>query len=151
MPKKKPKDSVIPSEKWGLNPTIPVCWYCNKEKNRLVMLGKTGEGLARLLGHEDGKMPRSTLLPLDFEPCEECRKTGIGFIEAAKKEGPPAPTGRVWLVKTEAAEKILDAETLAQVKGIGFIFIPRELVADAGLCTEENMKEGSEDVKASNP
>ena len=28
------------SEKYGMNPTIPVCFFCQEEKNEIALLGK---------------------------------------------------------------------------------------------------------------
>ena len=55
--------SIRLSENHGVNPTIPVCFWCGKEKNEIALLG-------RLKG--DMEAPRNALL--DYQPCEECKK-----------------------------------------------------------------------------
>lgn len=145
----KENDGIVLSEKWGVNPTIPVCWYCEKEKNQLVMLGKEGEKLARLLGHEDGQMPRATQLPLDFEPCDECKKVGIGFIEITNEEV-PEPTGHLWLLRFASAESLLNAQTFANAKQVGHVFILHQTAKEIGFYGPDAAKEETTDAP-SNP
>lgn len=73
------KDSVmnnsIPiSPRYGLNPTIPLCIYCGKEKDELALLGKLPN---------DEKAPKTAII--DYEPCKNCKykidtEGYIGFI-----------------------------------------------------------------------
>ena len=63
------------SKKYGVNPTIPVCFWCGKEKNEIVLLGK-------LLN--DIEAPRNMWIPGDYEHCESCKELwnkGIKIIE----------------------------------------------------------------------
>jgi len=145
----KENDGIVLSEKWGVNPTIPICWYCEKEKNQLVMLGKEGEKVARLLGHEDGQMPRATQLPLDFEPCDACKKVGIGFIEITNEEV-PEPTGHLWLLKFAAAKSLLNAQTFANAKQVGHVFILHQTAKENGFYGPDAAKEETNDAP-SNP
>lgn len=61
------------SEEHGLNPTIPVCFWCGKDKGEVVLLGK-------LKG--DREAPMKSIL--DIQPCPECRKK---WDEAIDKGG----------------------------------------------------------------
>lgn len=66
------------SEKYGLNPTIPCCFFCGEQKNEIALLGHIGD---RRKG-EDIEAPRSIVL--DYEPCEDCKKKfslGVLVIE----------------------------------------------------------------------
>ena len=104
------KDEILLSPKYGLNPTIPVCFYCGKHKNEIALLGKIGGK------KEDLKAPREILL--DYEPCEECKKlVGDGVFvvrvsDAPVRRGQPEigkglwPTGRWCGLKREAAVRI---------------------------------------------
>lgn len=56
------KEKSLPLHpKYGVNPTIPVCMYCGKERNEIAMLGNLCKTEA----------PHRALI--DREPCEECR------------------------------------------------------------------------------
>lgn len=71
------RSSITLSKKHGVNPTIPICFWCGKEKNEIAMLGK-------LPG--DMEAPRSMWIPGDYDPCEECEQNwnkGIRVIEAS--------------------------------------------------------------------
>ena len=90
------------SEKHGLNPCIPICFWCGNEKNEVALLGK-------LTG--DREAPMSAVL--DYEPCPDCKSImdqGIVIIEAeptSSRANIPAfhgsyPTGRWVVVKRDA-------------------------------------------------
>lgn len=97
--------SIKVSPKHGLNPTIPVCFFCGNEKNEIALLGRLG-------GKEDLEAPRKMIL--DYIPCEECQKKfaeGVLLIEVSSypenKGQPPIatdayPTGRFVVVRPEA-------------------------------------------------
>lgn len=55
-------NSIKVSPKHGVNPTIPICFWCGKEKNEVALLGK--------IDKEDSEAPRRVLL--DYNPCEVC-------------------------------------------------------------------------------
>lgn len=92
---------MIVSKQHGANPTIPICFYCGKDKNEIVLLGKLPK---------DKKAPMRCLL--DYIPCPECQKemdNGITLIETTKTpvmNGQPPiarneyPTGK-WAVVSE--------------------------------------------------
>lgn len=66
-------NSIHISEKHGVNPTIPICYWCEKEKNEIALLGK-------LPG--DKEAPKHAVI--NYEPCEECNKKfkrGVQLIE----------------------------------------------------------------------
>ena len=96
------------SPKHGLNPTIPICAFCGKQKNEIALMGRIGDGRKG----EDFEAPRNVIL--DYEPCDECKaqwEQGVAIIEVSRypvTEGQPPiaqgayPTGRVAVVKEEA-------------------------------------------------
>lgn len=96
--------SIPLSPKHGLNPTIPVCFFCKEEKNEIVLLGKISSKRG-----EDLEAPKHCIL--DYEPCEKCREQfSQGFLvieveDYPMSEGQPPihdnhyPTGRVVLLK----------------------------------------------------
>lgn len=67
--------SIKVSPKHGLNPCMPVCFFCGETKNEIALLGRIG-------GKEDLEAPMKAIL--DYEPCEECKKKfaeGVLLIE----------------------------------------------------------------------
>lgn len=109
------------SEKHGVNPTIPVCFWCGNEKNEIALLGKLPN---------DAEAPMHAVL--DFEPCEECRKkfdSGVTLFEVTDRpimEGQPPInrnlylSGRYVVVKPEIIRVIINnpefAEEIIKVK-----------------------------------
>lgn len=95
------------SPKHGLNPCIPVCFFCGETKNEIALLGQIGD---RRKG-EDFEAPMRAVL--DYEPCDECKAKfaqGVLLIEVTTSPeciGMPIaenayPTGRYVVVKPEA-------------------------------------------------
>lgn len=98
------------SPKHGLNPTIPVCFWCGKQKNEIALIG-------RMKG--DIEAPKNMVL--DYVPCEECQNhmaMGVAVLEASdhpNTEGQPPmqngvyPTSRFVVVTTECADRVFSA------------------------------------------
>lgn len=94
------------SPKHGLNPTIPICFWCGKERGEVALLG-------RLPG--DAEAPKNVVL--DYEPCECCRADmarGFTLMEATNHPNDRGqveaqtgvyPTGRFLVIKKEIALK----------------------------------------------
>ena len=101
--------------KHGLNPTVSTCFWCGATKNELVLLGAAYK--------EEAPMHMIT----SYEPCDECTKNfdkGITLIEVSTSskftEHPPIqknpnlyPTGRIMVVRAEAAPRIFNAHVEA--------------------------------------
>lgn len=97
--------SIEVSPKHGLNPCMPICFFCGETKNEIALLGRIG-------GKEDLEAPMKAIL--DYEPCEECKKKfaeGVLLVEVTdypNMEGQPMiaknayPTGRYSVVRPEA-------------------------------------------------
>lgn len=98
--------SIKLSEKYGVNPTIPVCFFCGEEKNEVALLGKITDKHTR----EEIEAPMKMVL--DYEPCDKCKEQwskGVAIIEVTKNDlGRPEiapnaqPTGRIVVLKPEA-------------------------------------------------
>ena len=98
------------SPKYGVNPTIPVCFWCGKQKNEIALMG-------RMTG--DIEAPKNMVL--DYVPCEECQNhmaMGVAVLEASdhpNTEGQPPmqkgvyPTSRFVVVTTECADRVFSA------------------------------------------
>lgn len=105
------------SPKHGVNPCIPICCWCGKEKNEIVLLGKL---------KDDAEAPRNAVI--DYEPCDECQvkfDLGVVFIEVTKNQPnknvtpiqeqygiPLYPTFRYSVIKLEAAKRLFRDESL---------------------------------------
>ena len=89
----------------GVNPTLPVCFWCGKETGEVALLGAAYRGEA----------PKNLIL--NYVPCPSCAEKqakGITIIEADPRDGDPKPTGR-WVVIAEAAvERLFQPEVLVQ-------------------------------------
>ena len=98
------------SPKHGLNPTIPVCFWCGKQKNEIALMGRM---------KDDIEAPKNMVL--DYVPCEECQShmaMGVAVLEASdhpNTEGQPPmqkgvyPTSRFVVVTTECADRVFNA------------------------------------------
>lgn len=113
------RNSIKLSPKYGVNPTIPLCFWCGEEKNEIAMLGRIGDGRKG----EDIEAPKHMVL--DYNPCDKCmERMNLGVTCVEVTEIPPHenmpefvdgyyPTGRWTVIKSEAAKRIfnLDVET----------------------------------------
>ena len=103
MTKKNSNSSIRLHPEHGLNPTIPVCFFCNKPRNEVA-----------LLGFNRGKKA-STYTVIDYEPCDDCKAAmdlGIAFIEA---EATGTPTGRFFVLTEDAAKRLLNPDVIDNV------------------------------------
>lgn len=114
----------------GVNPTIPLCPYCGKGKNELILTGLAGEEWAKKNGRPDGEMPMYVQLEGDIEPCDECKKRGIALVEMAA-DG--KPTGNRWLVTREFIERTVAEPLRKRILDKGIAFIAPETVEAIGL------------------
>lgn len=119
-------NSIKLSPKHGLNPCIPVCFFCGEEKKEIALLGHIGD---KRKG-EDFEAPMKAVL--DYEPCEKCREQfarGVLLIEVTTSPeymGMPIsenayPTGRYVVVKPEALNGDFKAGSKALVHKKDFI------------------------------
>lgn len=108
--------SIRLSEKHGVNPGIPKCFWCGGNKNEIILFGK-------LPG--DKEAPRNIVM--DYDPCDKCKENfelGILVIEGTSisngLEIIPGiyPTGRHVVLKKEAAERIFTENFNADVSAI---------------------------------
>lgn len=101
---------IILSPKHGVNPVIPICFFCGGKKNEIALLGK-------LKG--DVEAPKNAIL--DYEPCDKCKEMmsqGVTLIEVEmtpySENQPPIsgnayPSGRFVVVKPEALNVPMEA------------------------------------------
>lgn len=110
------------SPKHGLNPTIPVCFWCGKEKNEIALLGRIREKTTNRFGanvtKRDSDIEAPRRMVLDYEPCDECKKmwdSGVAVLEVQETPIMPNqpeiqkgvyPTGRLVVVTVEGADRV---------------------------------------------
>lgn len=112
------------SPEHGLNPTIPVCFWCGKEKNEIALLGRIREktknryGSDTVVKESDIEAPRRMVL--NYEPCDECKKmwdSGVAVLEVQQTPTQPNqpeiqkgfyPTGRFAVITVEGADRMFE-------------------------------------------
>jgi hypothetical protein len=94
------RDGIVLSEKYGVNPTIPICFFCGEPKNELILMGK-------LKG--DVEAPKN--ICINKEPCDQCKEymeKGVMLVSVKDNTDRENPyrTGNIAVITVEAAEKI---------------------------------------------
>lgn len=111
--------NIILSPKYGLNSSVAVCFYCNEEKNEIIIPGK-------LKG--DKEAPRKAVW--DYEPCNKCKdfmQQGIILIstKASEKESDnPYRTGGWVVVKEEFIKRNIEFISANQILKRRMAFVP---------------------------
>jgi hypothetical protein len=99
------------SDKHGVNPAIPLCFFCGEKKNEVILAG-------RMPG--DAEAPQNAVW--NYEPCDSCAKLmaqGVILISAAD-EGPssnPESARRTggWCVVSDAfVQRVLQPEEMVK-------------------------------------
>lgn len=108
------KGSIRLHSKHGVNPTIPICFFCGESRNEVALLGAAYKGEAPM--H----------MVIDYQPCDTCKSkwnSGVVLVEGStspKTPGQPAivegfyPTGRWMVVTVEAIGRIVNNPKLAK-------------------------------------
>ena len=120
---------MILSPKYCLNPTIPKCYYCGKDKNEVVLFG---------LIRGDVEAPRNMVF--DKSPCDQCQKYmkyGVILISVkddSKDNEEPYRTGRFAVVRDRGIRKTVHPKELAEViLQKRFCFVPDQVWDLLGL------------------
>lgn len=122
--------SIRISPKHGLNPAIPVCFFCGKPKNELVLMGK-------LKG--DAEAPKNVCL--DYEPCDACKALFarnillMGVTTTPNGDQPPIqdnlyPTGSYVVITREAAGRVFQDEAAKAILEKGKAFLEEPALQD---------------------
>lgn len=120
--------SIKLSPKHGVNPAIPVCFFCNEAKNEIILAGQ-------LQG--DQEAPHAAVW--DKRPCDKCKELmqqGVIFISVREGEqgANPYRTGGWVVVKEEAVRRIVQpTELLADILKSRVAFVPDEAWNKIGL------------------
>ena len=139
---------IMLSDKHGVNPAVPRCFYCMKDKDLIYLLGKT---------RGDVEAPHGAVW--DMEPCEKCKKwmkegiivisvrddQGQELVDAHRDNRPPNPyrTGGFWVIKHGVLDDIFDEEIMEEINACGWTFIPDEVIKAIGLFELEGENDGS--------
>lgn len=130
-------DSIRLSEKHGVNPAIPLCFYCNAPKNEVILAG-------RLKG--DVEAPRAAVW--DKVPCDKCLEMmQMGVILISVKDGEendnPYRTGG-WVVVTEdfVRRVVQPVELLEHILMRRMAFVPDTVWEHMGLPNEADVGQG---------
>lgn len=111
--------------KYGVNPTMPVCFLCGQEKGEVALLGAAYQGEA----------PR--YMVVDRAPCERCRahmKVGVILVEALGESMDTAqPQGGYAVLSEEGIRKLLSEPLLTQVLRTRIAFVHPEVWTMVGL------------------
>ena len=100
------------SHKHGVNPTIPRCFYCWRDKNELILAGRL---------RDDAEAPKNSVW--DMNPCSECEgymEQGVIFISV--RDGEMEKVERE--LEIERANYSRTYNSLAQQKRHPFHFVP---------------------------
>jgi len=123
---------MILSRRYGVNPTLPVCFFCMRETGEVALLGRLPN---------DAEAPRQAVL--DHQPCDECKKwmqRGIILISVAdntESGDDPTRTGGWCVVKDEALRDIITPpELLIDILKKRVAFVPDEAWDAIGLPRE---------------
>lgn len=121
--------SIQLSEKYGVNPSINVCFYCGEDKNELVLPG-------RLKG--DVEAPRRGVW--DKKPCDTCKgymEQGIILIsvdeaKTTDRENPWRSGGWV-VIREEAFRRMFTGDVVEHACKARVCFVPNEAWDMLGL------------------
>lgn len=109
------------SNKHGVNPAVPKCFFCQKDKNEIILAG-------RLPG--DAEAPRGAVW--DMAPCDECQNyMRQGVICISVKDGEtdqknPYRTGGWAVVRDIAIERlrgVVDNKIIESILKFRFVFL----------------------------
>ena len=130
--------SIRLSKKHGLNPTIPICFFCGKDRNEIAMLGA-------LKG--DVEAPRHMVL--DYRPCDECAShmsEGITIIEVSDYvKDNPMP-----ISKDDLGEPVYPTGYWAVLseEGAGKMFPTLKLQKGAKVCAKSDVCDALRELQA---
>lgn len=88
------------SRKYGVNPSVGLCFFCHKQNGEIILAGAFG-------GQE---APRQAVW--DRHPCDECKalmKQGVMLLSVRDGESGSNPyrTGRMVVVRDEAIQRMI--------------------------------------------
>ena len=128
------------SPRYGLNPAIPVCFYCGEEKNEVILAGRLPD---------DAEAPRDSVWNMD--PCKQCAewmRLGVILVSVADdqvRSQNPVRTGKFVVVTEAGTRECVCPEELDAVLTRRFAFVTDRVWKDLELPTENSPpSEGAE-------
>ena len=136
------------SPKYGLNPTIPVCFWCGEERGEIALMGRISRkkevrtawgGTSNIV---DGDIEAPMHMVLDYEPCEKCKEhMALGFtvmeattspnrVTNVQMQGGVYPTGRYVVITMDAATRIFGGIDTSKKKAFVDAEVFRQLFPD---------------------
>lgn len=126
----KSNDSITLSPQHGVNPSIPICFWCGKEKNEIALMG---------LLKGDIQAPKNALL--DFVPCDTCKANmdqGIRLMETIDHPHADMPTlppvqpglwltGHYMVVTEDAIKTIFTEDARADILKAGGAYLDTQI------------------------
>lgn len=124
--------------KYGLNPTIPTCYFCGQPKDEIVLLG---DSIATEAPMYCGV--------IDYEPCSECQehmKTGIILIGVDEEQTQdlqnPCRSGHFLVVTEDCIRRLFKTKALVEsVLDKRIAFVDRR-IAEELVLHDNTTKEG---------
>lgn len=102
------KDEILLSKKFGLNPSLTICFYCGKETGIALM------GQIKTKDCDDVEAPRTICNSL--EPCDECKEKFKDYVLLVEKPSREEnPTGRWLAIKKKALQEEFRSSPIAFV------------------------------------
>lgn len=129
-------DSIRLSEKYGVNPAIPHCFFCGDAKNEVILAGKSRVG--------DEEAPRNMVwnqIPCD--KCEAYMKLGIMLLSVRNgEEGQKNPyrTGCMAVVTENAIRELVEPALAEIICKKRMAFVPDETWDAVGLPRENKLE-----------
>jgi hypothetical protein len=134
------RNGIKLSPKHGVNPAVPLCFFCNEQKNEVVLPGYMGRG--------DPEAPRAAVW--DMNPCDKCAgymKQGVILISINESQTTdpknPYRTGGWCVVKDAAIERMLEEVAAKGILEARFAFVPDEVWDALGLPREDSVASAS--------
>lgn len=120
------KDTIQLSPKPGLNPAIPMCYFCGKAKQEIILAGR--------LSRDDMEAPRAAVW--DKSPCDECRDwmtKGVILI-SVRDNDQDYRTGGWVVIKDDALRRLMsDSDMLETILKCRHAFVSDTVWAAFGL------------------
>lgn len=85
------KDGIKLSPEHGLNPTIPMCFWCGGDKEEVALMGK--------IDKQDSQAPRRVII--NYEPCAKCKEIFEKGIHVMGVVDQPMAPGQFPIIEDE--------------------------------------------------
>lgn len=124
--------SIRLSEKYGVNPSVAICWICGADNGEVILAGRM---------KNDAEAPRRAVW--DKYPCAECRtfmEQGIIFVSVmdGSEGNNPCRTGKFAVIREDAVRRMVTpAELRDAIIKKRVAFVPDSAWARLGLPVAE--------------